>query len=477
MAILIVITFITVNIGKIAKDKTYTANAADASVLSAASVMAYAFNYVANANAGESQKNFKDNWKDIKKTYSEHFLHAKSTIYESLYKTASETAKNQSCGGICGPSCSTITGMAYDEANRAADKAQSYRNQMNELIKDGFHSADSQENQKGQEYGVVPNGASLQQAELEAVRERVHDDQDGANDLYQNALYIGYIYNFTNSGISPRLGKINQKLYSAFLKSITPQSIRNGEMKTFSWVDGAGRFHVVSAVVNIQPARTYDLETTQMDRDEVNKKLQRAKRLSAGGMTEVPSGLAGTLTGENGLSGEQFSDLFPGGLNGESAKSLAKKAADQYSQASKCCACCTPCIFPCGKCSGCPPCCPGYEKAGGTLMRGADALMAFASNMEAMPTWWGLNASKPKTTQNKDGSEPYIIKHIKDIQHDRLVHAYNFQFHMGGPVKGMRGDVDVPTFYPPVQSSAVASFDGGDIEQGRASHDSKLVSF
>jgi hypothetical protein len=243
IATLITISFVTINIGKTAKDKTHSDNAADGGALSGGSVMAYGFNYVAHANAGEDQKNLKDNWKDIEDTYTKHFDHAKNQIYEQDYKTASRNAKQQQCGGICGPTCTNVSQQARQYAQEASRHAERYRKQMDELIKDGFHEANSEEDQKGQEYGVVPNGAHLQQAFLEAVRERMHDDPEGQNDLYQIDLSTAYLVGFQNAGISHRLGRANQKLYEQFLKMFKPQTVRNGMPYTFVWVDGAGRAH------------------------------------------------------------------------------------------------------------------------------------------------------------------------------------------------------------------------------------------
>ena len=89
----------------------------------------------------------------------------------------------------------------------------------------------------------------------------------------------------------------------------------------------------------------------------------------------------------------------------------------------------------------------------------------------------GLDGEDEDDFDDKAASEPKIIKHIMDINHNRKVQSFNYQFHMGGPVKGMRGDVDFPTFYPPVQSQATADFDGcGDIENGEAAFDARLES-
>lgn len=439
IATLIGLAFIVISVGKTAKDKTHADNAADGGALSGGSVMAYAFNYVANANAGEPEKNFKDNWNDIKKTYTKHFDHAKNQIYETRYKTASKIAQEQTCGGLCGPTCFTITGTAHQQAKMAAQEAQNYRDQIEELIRGGFQEANSEEDQKGQEAGVLPNAAHLQQAFLEAVRERVHDDQEGQDDLYQIDLSTAYLVGFQNSGIAHRLGRATGKKYEQFLKQIRPETVRNGGPKTFSWVDGAGRAHWVTVIVNVQDARTYVLKKTQMDRNEVKQKLDEAKKEAL------------------------------------KAKTAAEEAAKEYAEASKCCRCCSPCLFPCNLSGGCPLCCPEQDIAGDSRMREADLHMQNANRI-AEEVRKGLDQDASVTTNNKDGSEPYIIKHIKDIQHNRQVQVSTFQFHSGGLVKSLI-DTDVMTFYPPVQSSTIVSFQGnGDIENGKASHDSEIQS-
>lgn len=453
IAVIIAITFVTVNIGKVALDKTYSSNAADAGALSAASVMAYAFNYVANANAGDD-KSLKTNWDAIKDDYTKHFNHAQSTI-KPEFDADAQSAISQFCW-ICG-GCSSIRDTAKTFAEKASTDANRYSDQMDELLKDGFHEASSDEDQKGQDYGVVPNGASLQQAELEAIRERVHDDQDGQNDLYQNALSTGYLFNFSNSGISHRLGKENQKRYSAFLQELTPEKVRNGQPETFTWIDGAARVHTVTAIIMIEPARTYKLETTQDDRSEDNQKLDEARREAANARAN-----AGNTPQDSPRTGASSTP----GMN----------AANIYASAAPCCDCTKPCLFPCDISGFAPLCCPEKDASGDAVMNTAQTFMTNADT-QATQAKSGLDGQKQETTSNKDGSEPYIIKKIVDIEHDRQVQSSNFQFHMGGPIKGMRGDVDIPTVYPPVASTAVASFKGnGDIENGQASHDAKLIS-
>ncbi len=425
IAVLIAITFVTVNIGKVALDKTYSGNATDSAALSAASAMAYAFNYVANVNAGNDNNTFKKNWDKFKTAYTNLFNNAKNNLYANYTKYSTKAKGHWCCIG------NDVAVNASNDAKTAANWAQKYAKQMNELIKQAWPESKSSLNQSGNEIGAIPNAAQQFENSYLKVRETVHDDQDGQNDIYHDALYLGYMYNFNNSGISHRLGKIDQKMYSAFLQSITPETITNGEPETFTWVDGAGRVHTVTAIVIIDPVHTYELQTTKGKRPDIKSKLLQAKELAT------------------------------------QAENTASQASDKYASAAQC---------PDMPVLECFSCCPGINSYGTDLMNDADTLMQQANNL-AEEVRASLNADDTFTsTQKTDTHENEIIKHIKDIKHNRQVESYNFQFHMGGPVKGMRGDIDISTIYPPVVSDSTASFAGnGNIENGQASHDASLV--
>jgi hypothetical protein len=66
ISIILAITMVAINIGKIARDKTHVDNSADSGALAAASVMAYAFNYVAEANKDNKDFRLEKNYKDFR---------------------------------------------------------------------------------------------------------------------------------------------------------------------------------------------------------------------------------------------------------------------------------------------------------------------------------------------------------------------------------------------------------------------------
>ena len=442
---LIVVTFVTVNIGKIAKDKTYTANSADSGAISGASVLAYAFNYVAESNK-DKVKGFERNYKDFRQAISggetavngrrkfgPHFPHAYMQ-YDSGRFGASVSNKDYGVdafrslqvGGAAGgtdyllhsdkakkDSCCPL-GSAAGEAGLSITKG------IDPFIATITNLRDN----------VIPTYANTQQIFIQEVRERVHDDGKGRpNDLYNIALSTAAKFNFENSGTSPRLGKMNQKRYSQFLQGLSPGSVKSGEPKTFMWVDGAGRAHMVTAIITINDVHSYEMIVME-------GKLKQVK-------------------------GELSSAITNAGL----AKASVTLAKASY-------------VTGATLCKLSLPGCSIAEGIGDGLMLAADGAMHIAY-LAALDAEKHLIKSKKSVTRNSKlatKSADDIIAYIKDINHDRTVSSYQFQFHMGSPVKGMRGDVDVMTFYPPVQSSATASFRGkGTIYPQKPEHDVSLI--
>ena len=396
IATLILITFVTINIGKVAKDKTFAGNAADGGALSAASVMAYAFNYAANANEKGKNDALENNHDEFKQAYDKWF--------QNVYKQeADEYAASSNT--ISGTYCPSGPGLVAQVEK--------------EIIAFILQVTDLKTN-------VIPSYQKKQNDFYQKIREKVHDDGQGTpNDLYNIALSTGQLFNFSNSGTSHRLGKISQKMYSQFLQQLEPGQVRSGEPKTFTWVDGAGRVHIVFGIIIIEPAQTYTVKVTGMDYSTVTSTLQQSIA-----MAQQALGTA-------------------------SAASSAYAGGDHF--------------FPCGIFTG--PCLNGV---GDGLMQQVIAEMESAREI-ANSVHQGLDASKDIPSGSKGSLQNEIIKYIVDIQHSRLVCSTNFQFHMGGPIKGMRGDIDTPTFYPPITSSAIASFRGsGSIHPQRQAHDASL---
>ena len=184
--IIIIASLVTINIGKIAKTKTYSANSVDAGVLAAASTMASAFNYIAVANSS------------MKVNY-QYFIGLASISFVMGYwqMTAAMTATNTAFGAettacanvVCCPGgvhCNTCPafGIACEAAEVALGTAiaelGSFHGTMVNLIVQ------------------VTGYWMLQYFFYRMIR-------DNINDYHQSAIDSGHSFNFSNSGISSKL--------------------------------------------------------------------------------------------------------------------------------------------------------------------------------------------------------------------------------------------------------------------------------
>ncbi|MBU2103203.1 MAG: Tad domain-containing protein [Candidatus Omnitrophica bacterium] len=389
VALLIVVAFATVNIGKIARDKTNASNSADAGALAACSVMATGFNHVADRNQGET-KGHKD---DIIRAGK------KSSAPQGQSQVPSQAVQAQQAH----QSTQTNTNTGAFQHNSGKPSPAAIKGAQQVLNGNQVHEEDFAEQLR------VDGGNDQAIADNTAASKDAMDGESGTqNNYYDNALAMGYLYNFYNSGTHLKVAgaKINSKRYEEFLKQITPSTVQNGEPKTFFWVDGAFRAHVVTAIIEIQPADNWNVETAQDTRSQSNAKAAEGTGNAQSGQGEASAGIAHHILGIAQPSLDMTVHAPAGWADTES-----------------------------GRASG--------NAANGNGQDYAEGRMSSRDNV-----------MKNVKMQSADES----IKGINDIYNSQMVYSANFQFHMGGPVKGMRGDVDVPTFYPPVVSSAMASF-------------------
>ena len=298
--IIIIASLVTINIGKIAKTKTYSANSVDAGVLAAASTMASAFNYIAVANSS------------MKVNY-QYFIGLASISFVMGYwqMTAAMTATNTAFGAettacanvVCCPGgvhCNTCPafGIACEAAEVALGTAiaelGSFHGTMVNLIVQ------------------VTGYWMLQYFFYRMIR-------DNINDYHQSAIDSGHSFNFSNSGISSKLrgcrledsslcdacedacerdcrGRCGRRAdyddddkddyddcmdactreelnclvancqshraeYQLWVKNNT-DDVPSGTIRTYSWLDEQGRSHDVATQVMIDSVDDYDLRTT-----------------------------------------------------------------------------------------------------------------------------------------------------------------------------------------------------------------------
>ncbi|UCC95653.1 MAG: hypothetical protein JSW40_02610 [Candidatus Omnitrophota bacterium] len=369
MATLIAVTFIIINVGKVAKDKTHSANAADAGALAACSVMAQAFNYNSDDNGDDGP-------------------------------TEREAVSDQMEKDIDGQ---------MDTANLESDNGFDNNTSIQGTSNPHFETVSHTKNIKNYD-GQRGNQDAARRNEEEWHRDSQNNDTNSRKamkDYYKNALYMGYMLNFQNSGTHHRLGKLSSKLYEQFLKSITPETVQNGVPYTFVWVDGAARIHLVTAIVEIEPVNNV-----------VNRNQQS-------GIAEQEAVSADVESQYAGAEGSQTAGL---GLN-EGSKAT----------------------WPCEPGASMERAATGESAGARAQGKSADA-QRVGQFQEA-----GIKTEESQLSTNDLDNQNDIIKYRDDIVHSRMVYSVNFQFHMGSPIKGI-GDIDEMTFYPPVMSSAIATF-------------------
>lgn len=186
----IIAALVTVNVGKVAKTKTYSANAADAGVLAAASSMASAFNYIAVANTQMIV-----NYQYFFGLATVSFIIGYATMASAIAETATAIAilytacMEQSCCRSCvvppvvAAACAAhlvACALAIAALKVAIGSVKLFKQTMQSLIVQvtGFYAT--------------------QFFFYKKIRENV-------DDYYRGALNSGYSFAFNNSGIASKL--------------------------------------------------------------------------------------------------------------------------------------------------------------------------------------------------------------------------------------------------------------------------------
>ncbi|MDD5195688.1 MAG: pilus assembly protein TadG-related protein [Candidatus Omnitrophica bacterium] len=386
IALLIIITFVTVNIGKIARDKTNASNAADAGALAACSVMATGFNFISDRNQGSGKGQDGDLQHDAQK-YQKDPRFPNATEPKNGRVSDDNNLKDQQHQT---KNSENLSPGALPEA-QAGNADSNIQRQNDQTLQEAREVSDQQ---------AQENAAKMQDA---------MSGTDGTPNNYEdNAIAMGYKYNFYNSGVQLKVAgtKINSKRWEEFLKGLEPGMVRSGEPKTFFWVDGAGRAHVVTAIIEVEPTDNVEEEASQDGRSQTRAKNSEAQSDYSSAETSAGMSIGNHILG------------------------IAQPSLD-------------PSV---------------HAPAGHANMKTSQGSHA-AGNAQDKSAEKGREGQKVVMRNNiRAQSTDDSINGFKDIVNSQTIYSVNFQFHMGGPVKGMRGDVDVPTFYPPVQSSAQASF-------------------
>jgi len=444
--LIIIAALVTVNIGKVAKTKIYSANAADAGVLAAASTMASAFNYLAVANS------------QMIVNYQYFFGLATVSFAIGYYKMAMAmvatntalTALGIACGCVpcCGCPYCICPCPCFWPACGAAEVALGTAIAALGLFVDTMTSLIVQ----------VTSFWWLQWSFYKMIRENIED-------YHQSALESGYSFAFNNSGISSRLkgcGLEDSSLcdaceaacqvdckdrcgdrddyiigekdqydqcmdtcsreelnclinncqshraeYSLWLKDNT-DGVANQTILTYAWLDGQERSHDVATKVVIDPVDEYVLKHTVLPHLAVIALLGAA--------------------------------IFAAS---DAIASLTIAAANA----------CVP-ILACGA-----------EIL--TATANAPEIAALAASIAAHA---GLAVNGTFTSSSDSDVWPYIIYRMTDVPHNKLVDVYQTQRDQGA-------DLGVwSTEYPLTTSSSQASFAGqGDISSSSPYYDATIT--
>jgi hypothetical protein len=403
MATMITLAYAVINVGKTVKDVTYADNAADGGALAACSIMSQGMNYMADGNSKKDSKL-------QQRTDSDYGPPTQGRQTGQFTSPSPVPPNNPSAGSHpynladiqrqrTGSQDNLATWYAPDNANHTQNVSLSTRggNAGDEVAGEQQRQQTDQADNASSDsrnFGSDPGGG-----------------EGGEDSYYDNALKMGYMYNFMNSGTQHRLGRINRHRWSQFLKEIQENPPQNGEPKTFFWVDGAGRVHTVTAIIEIEPVNNWDTTTSENPQSQVQEDYRRGEGEYRAGTGHDARGL-----GQNGVAGAAPWTAWDAGWSGAAKGS-----------------------------------------AGAGL--GQD-LSGFSSQTQGQAG--GQSDNNQVTGSISQTANEYYMKNLNDIVHSQTVYSANFQFHMGSPVKGMRGDVDPDPgntpIYPPVQGSAMASF-------------------
>jgi len=403
MASLVIAAFVVVNIGKTAKDKTFADNAADAAALATCSIMSQCFNYVAQQNSDQQDK----------KTGAEGM--------QGADKSNPGIQGDQTAERPISTKYTEKNANVDAKADTAAAKATPLSDGDPSWDRKSQHEAKAvQDTEKSSEDDNKENRTNQQQRESDAMKAAHGDGTGDPENYYDKAISEGYKICFQNSGTHHRLGRVGSKMYEQFQKTLEPGMVQSGEPRTFFWVDGAGRAHMVTCIIQTEKPDKWSMNESQDNRvqtDQKFKDLQAKAKIAEG---EFKTAEAGHIAGE--------------------------AAPDSIDMAS---------INP-----------PNDAQDG----MGQTNISNAANKSQSITN--GLQGSQKKMVTNSKQSRTDQLKSVDNIQHSMTVRAVNFQFHMGSPVKSIIGDIDVMTFYPPVQASAMATFNytgRGRINRGQDS--------
>jgi hypothetical protein len=278
IVVLIIMTMITINLGKIALTKTDAVNSVDAGSLAGASGMANLFNNIAVANS------------QLEVAYQEFF--ADTSVMFTIALSTLIMAQTQAAAAMTsGGAAEAAAGVAESAALKAAAAALilpckaevSINTAITSLsgamgfLKATYASLGSSITSLGSTIATIHamnvsiiSFAISQQFFYMSIRKM-------AEEGHKNSIRIAHQFLFRNSGVNAKLksGKKElpedlssglknvhlcnyQETFNAFLKYI----VKDNAIYPYAWQDGQDRLHTVTSMVNIDKVNKFSLKNT-----------------------------------------------------------------------------------------------------------------------------------------------------------------------------------------------------------------------
>lgn len=414
--IILVAALISVNLGKIAQTKTYTGNSSDAAALGAASVLAYAFNYVAYANTY-----FEYNYRRFRSECYYHFAYAWNKMVWAIWLQSE--GRRMACKEEANPQPCPFLPIGNENPCAAINYVELAIDYLRVFTEEIYLLRDN----------IIPNFYEWERGFYKRVRQRVHRIEPHKNDLYNQALVAGYKTLFFNGGIAVKLRREEQPRFYSWVNSASVENVENNKVENFPqpfgtsggpsfWTDREGREHYVWGQVKINPIRDYQLRHTVMTYWEEEEILLETIR------------------------------------EADKARGQLYAALHALNQA---CA-----YFICWISSGCTNMfCYGMFK--GWCMEAVERLFEAEEYMQnalqlSHDSWDGLQIERGYTTLSQEEDQHgLIIAWIDDIEHNRLTQSYSRQLHEGnrpgGGTASKSSELWV-TWYPMTHGATEATF-------------------
>jgi len=459
MVVLLILALVTINVGRVALDKTYSSSASDAGALAAASIYAAAFNELTQDNHDYLWMTYVKNYAAMSMLHDEaqddldyaiaFTLTGLALLDSAYYYLLAQTP------ALCPVVLYTYYSSAawFFAASAAFTMAGAYTNQ--------FIAAASLMRSLVDSHHLNTYDAYCQ------LRKMMDDYNSSSNDT-------GYSYAFSNSGILDKLSKEQQNTFSSWLSDSAQYT-----SGIYSWQDKLTQNHTVNVNVAVPAITSYELQHTNYGYHKEGDLID--SMISTGNTIVTILGIQASLC----AIASTFCLLLTAAA--QEAFTTFWTGVDMMA------ACCPCCAF------GCCGCCaagaalivkavfvmtPVVWAKWGYVTSLATGIIVVIDALVTIGTAIGLFILKDETDDAlygfgmdnvfssiscKDAKDLLIVKISEVILPTWKITCCETQTHPGSS-QGL-----FTTAYPSVRSCAKASFDGGDVGSFTDTYDSKIT--